>query len=1264
MAELGAPTGAMASIGAGRREVEWLLNGAEVTIACINSPRQTIISGERAAVAAVVARAQTRGLNAVNLPVSHAFHSPLVAAAVPVLAGCLAHETFRPLQRAVVSTVTGTLLPVDAQIAPVLCQQVTAPVRFTEAINVAADQVDLWIEVGPGRVLSGLVAEAINAPVVALDAGGPSLAGLLGALGAAFALGASVKPNVLFADRFVRPFTLDWQPSFFVNPCELAPTLEAAGAYYHVPPAAQDEPGDRSALITAMPQEETAGSPLALFRQLVADRLEMPLAAVNPNDHLLSDLHLNSISVSQLVVDAARRLRLPPPVAPTDFANATVGEVAQALEQLIRTSSTQAQPVQERVPAGVAAWVQPFTVELIERARSHARTDALGLWQVIAPPDYPLAEPLRQAFVRCGVGGGTVVCVLPGYDEHQIRDLLAGAHTALSARDQHTFVLVQHGRGAAPVARTLYLEATDLNVCVVDVPLDHPAAPEWVVAEAVAVEGYVEAYYSSTGVRHEPVLRLLPPSTASLDLPLGSDDLLLVTGGGKGITAECAIAIAQDTGAQLVLLGRSTPGSDAELAANIERIKALGLRAHYVAVDITDAAAVQATIGAIEARLGTITGILHGAARNVPCLLRNLDEATFQSTLATKIGGLRNILAALDPSQLHMLVTFGSIIARTGLPGEADYGLANERLAQLTAQFQAEHPACRCLCIEWSIWSEVGMGARMGSIEALKRGGIMPIPPDEGVAMLRRLLSQPLATSAVVVTGRYGGLPTLSVEQPELPFLRFLDRARVFYPGVELVVETDLSSANDPYLEDHVFHSERLLPGIIGLEAMAQVAMALVGSDLPPVFEAVQFNHPVAVPKHSSVTIRLAALVREPGCVEVVLRSEETAFQQDYFRAICRFGTSAAASAVLATGDLPPVVLDPRRELYGTLFFQGPRFQRLQGYQQIAALGCVAEIGGDDHGDWFGRYLPQTLVLGDPGARDATIHAIQVCVPDIALLPVSIDRFVPAAVDAPGPWQMSARERLRDGTTFVYDVEVYNVHGVLRERWEGLRLRAVSGESFQHPWVAPLLGPYIERRVQDLAATAAITVVVERAPYADRRIQSDQAIQRVLGKAVVVHRRPDGKPEVIGERQVSVAHAGDLTVAIAAPEAVGCDLEPVMQRGDELWQALLGPDRFTLAELIRQQTGEDLASAATRLWTAAESLKKAGVPTDAPLLLYRSSPDGWVQLSCGPLVVATLSVAVDGNPTPLVLAVACASHDYALVSKPSAESKEVAALVS
>src|SRR5207247_1311809 len=106
--------------------------------------------------------------------------------------------------------------------------------------------------------------------------------------------------------------------------------------------------------------------------------------------------------------------------------------------------------------------------------------------------------------------------------------------------------------------------------------------------------------------------------------------------------------------------------------------------------------------------------------------------------------------------------------------------------------------------------------------------------------------------------------------------------------------------ATDPYLAEHALDGVALLPAVLGLEAMAQVAAAL-GVEAPFAFEDVELTRPVTVPEptlQQSVArsgvgdgtrrIRIAGLRHRDGAVEVVVRSDETGFQAEHFRAVCR----------------------------------------------------------------------------------------------------------------------------------------------------------------------------------------------------------------------------------------------------------------------------------------------------------------------------------------------------------------------------------------
>jgi enediyne polyketide synthase len=1255
----GEPNGAMASIGADRDETESLLNegsppnGGPLVIAGFNSRRQTVVAGSIEAVRSAIRRAESRGLRATPLSVSHAFHSPMMKKAAAAWAEELAKEHFDVPQRCVISTITGKALEPADDLRRLLVDQLTRPVRFVEACAVADPGVDLWIETGPGHVLTGLVADQADTPVVSLDIGSPSLKGVLEVVGCAFVLGAPVKRSALYENRFSRPFNLDWQPRFFVNPCELAPQV---GAINNGEDSGSEPQGDQprdhqgNTGTDICPPE---ASPLQVLRELVAKHLELSIDSIREDSHLLTDLHMNSIAIGQLVGEAVRRLGLPPPRNPTRYATSTVGQIARALEELKRSGSTAATPTTAEIPQGIDAWIRAFTIEWISQSLSGVKSAVpirTGPWQVLGPGEHALVEKLRNAFARVEWGGGVVVVLPAEPNRDYIGLLLDGAHQALARSGEARFVVVHQGGAPAGFAKTLYLEAPHITPCVIDIPSDHPDAVRWVVDETMAAEGYVEARYNRSGLRTVPVLKVLPLREETSKLPLGTDDVLLVTGGGKGIAAECALDLARRTGVRLVLMGRSTPGSDAELQANLRRMAEAGVRLTYCSADVTDAAAVRSAIREVSAEIGPITGLIHGAGANVPQLIASLNEAACLRTFAPKVGGLHNVLAAIDPKQLRLLVTFGSIIGRTGLGGEADYALANGWLSELTGRFASEHPHCRCLAVEWSVWSGVGMGQRLGRVEMLEREGITSISPDQGVSILRRLIGQPLPSVPVVVAGRFNKPPTVQFEQRSLPPGRFLESTSVHYPGVELVVNVGLSRETDLYLEDHTFQKQHLFPAVMGLEAMTQAAMALMNTDRLPILEQVRFDRPVVVPPTGVRNVRLAALVQPSGAVEVVLRSEETGFQTDHFRATLRKTDPGPgkdqqpAHAMVREKWLKKnghVPLDTDGDLYGRLLFHRGRFRRLRGYRRLRATECLAEIAFQDHVRWFSPQLPMALSLGDPGMRDAAIHAIQACIPHVRLLPTAVERIVPARLDPHGGAMVHAHERYHNGDEFVYDLRIISGDGRVLETWEGLHLKKVEPLPQRDPWAVGLLGPYVERRLQELIphSHSRVAVAVLNGKGFREPSSSDPIVQDAVGITPPVHRRPDGKPEAAHGPNISVAHAGRLKLAVAGADPVGCDLEPVSHRSPTVWRDLLGPERFELAQYISRNAREDFDAAATRAWSTMECLQKAGEMTSVPLLYDSRQTDGWVVLRAGRHRVATWVVKTQAVSEPVALAV-------------------------
>jgi len=377
--------------------------------------------------------------------------------------------------------------------------------------------------------------------------------------------------------------------------------------------------------------------------------------------------------------------------------------------------------------------------------------------------------------------------------------------------------------------------------------------------------------------------------------------------------------------------------------------------------------------------------------------------------------------------------------------------------------------------------------------------------------------------------------------------------------------------------------------------------------------------------------------------VDVVVRSEETGYQVDHYRATCRFGRSPAAPVkrldltLCACERLP---LNPQSDLYGGLLFHSGRFCRLLGYRRLNALECVAEISPGDPSAWFGPYLPADLLLGDPAERDAAIHAIQACIPHARILPTGIDRLSIQTISSGSAKWVWAKERQRQGDHFIYDVTVTNIDGQVLEEWEGLRLRAVGNIPPPTSWIEPLVVPYIERRLQELLPAAPVAVALERNANLPRPARSDLAIHHALGARVPIWKRPDGKPDVNGSASVSAAHSGDITLAVSGQGSLGCDLETVADRPLSVWQDLVGRERVGLAERIADEMAEDLQLAATRIWVAIECLKKAGASVAMPLTLDSVHADGWLFLQAGTMAVATWVAALSGETKRFVFGIA------------------------
>jgi [acyl-carrier-protein] S-malonyltransferase len=170
-------TGAMAAImGVGLDVVEQVCadaaKGEVVDVANVNSAQQIVIAGHKAAVERAVALVKDRGgRKSVLLPVSAPFHCALMSPAAERLAAELARVKVGTPKIPVVRNVDGGVTRTADDVVPFLLRQVASPVRWTACVErLAGEGARAFVEVGPGRVLTGLTKRIVeDAPAVAVE---------------------------------------------------------------------------------------------------------------------------------------------------------------------------------------------------------------------------------------------------------------------------------------------------------------------------------------------------------------------------------------------------------------------------------------------------------------------------------------------------------------------------------------------------------------------------------------------------------------------------------------------------------------------------------------------------------------------------------------------------------------------------------------------------------------------------------------------------------------------------------------------------------------------------------------------------------------------------------------------------------------------------------------------------------------------------------------------------------------------------------------
>lgn len=1398
MARQGERPGAMLSLACGEADAQALLAGVQgyAVVACANAPRQTVIAGDAAVVASAAELAKERGIGSRELPVSNAFHSELVAHAAQQLAALEWLPEQARLLVPFLSSVDAGVHESSLGLRAYCAQQVIAPVRFCEMARQLPALCDVAVEVGPGRALCGMVSEthaAAGPACLPLESRSGSHADFARAVATLFAAGCEIDVAELHRHRLVRPFVPASARRFIDNPCERPMSLDGVvvaplDALPDAPPAAPVagtsrpsqpyqvrqtgavleqlrafiaqqtgfaaaslapglrllddlnldsikagdllarmasqlgkagtldpapllnatlaeiaaalEGGHEAASAAAQASAGQAGTAYASLLRRVAARSGFDPASLQPGLRMLDDLNLDSIKVGELVAQTASECGVAGQLDPAALANLTLGEIASRIDALAVAKPGLAAGAPGKAGASVPAtaadggtWVRDFGMEWVaEEAPAAPGERLVGGRMLAVGRQVQAGELARELHAR----GATAIPVAPQQAAAQLADVsitdvvvlldpqdaadlpslveqLTISATPVPARGETgdrrslSFVLLGPVPGVRAFAASVHLERPALAVRVLQLPASSPmkAAGEALVRELASSTAFESAIHGEDGVRRVARMRLNAPGHyRDRGIAWNAQDVVLVTGGGKGITAQCALALARAHGVRLALVGSTDFAGrepDGEVGQTLAKLRDMGCQARYFACDVSRREAVDALLPRIAAELGPVTAVLHGAGANQPRRAETVAAAQALQEIAPKLQGARALMAALDGSKLKAFCALTSIIGVTGMAGNAWYAFSNECVDRLVEEYGAAHPQCACFTVAYSVWDEVGMGARMGSVSRLRSMGIAAVAPHEGTRHFLRLWQAAAPSPLTVVAARLGGLDTWrrrdGGDALQLHFVQDLVRLE---PGVELVARTLLHPARDPYLRDHNYRGSLLFPTVFGMEAMAQAAARLLGRadafvpGASVVFESLRLDRPIVVNPEAGTRIELRAVAQEPGpdglqTVHVSLHSELSGWQPSHFAATLVLGGSTSEPAVREEeGEL--LELQPHADLYGPLLFQGPRFQRIQGVRRLASLGeyqgeAVLDLAGEmaevNATHSFASQATAGLLLGDPFVRDAILQSGQLLIPQHMCLPVAIDRVsIRLQGDERGPRRLRTVLHGREGKDVTASCVLLDAHGNVAQHLEGYRVRIVE-DAPGHPTLAQLADL---RGWEAQVQTAALQQALRQAglqplraslwsapglhglPRSRRRERErplvDAAWKAVHGDAAGVHLgwRSDGQPVLEDSAWgVSISH-DDAQCLIAFNEegAAGCDLAPVTSRPREDWLALLGPRTGrVLEEWI--QAGEELDTAGTRLWAAREALVKLGWrgepelvagPKEGPSLLLLAREQG------------------------------------------------------
>lgn len=536
--------------------------------------------------------------------------------------------------------------------------------------------------------------------------------------------------------------------------------------------------------------------------------------------------------------------------------------------------------------------------------------------------------------------------------------------------------------GVAGIVKTAAREWEDGAVKAVDMA---SLSARQLVDELVAGGPELEVALLDDGRRMVPCEHTIAAQDGGgLTLPEGG--VVIVTGGARGVTARCAIALAKRTGVHLALLGRtevdegrdefaglesqseiasesfarardaSKPISLAEARRRAAKVLAqrevkatLALAAHhdlearYYRVDAADAAGVKAVVAEVRENFGAVVGVIHGAGVLADKRLADMTEDQFAAVFGPKVSGVEALLEATRDDDLRLVALFSSVAARTGNAGQGAYAAANQVLNAIAAREKARRgAACAVRAFGWGPWAGGMVDAALK--QHFERSGVGLIDLDAGAAFFAETALGAGGPASIVVVA--AGLAPLRRAQ----------------------LDWTVSAGSLPPLLDHVVQGRIVMPIVIVLERILRAARAIL--EAPGVALEIRDLQVLAgvtlsVDTDEAIVLSLALEPKGRGWIATIRDQSHRA----RYRAGVEQRAPGAARLMIPMFDDGQTWKINLAEAYAGPLFHGARFAAVAALEGAGALGGAAVLKRSCDLGWPGQAWAT-----DPAALDGSLQ--------------------------------------------------------------------------------------------------------------------------------------------------------------------------------------------------------------------------------------------------------------------------------------------------